>query len=78
MSNNSSPRWELIQTDVFSSKEGDSIAGFIQYQLSFGLAQELTKIPRKLLEKPKMKSYQLRAFIYQARDLPSGDEDGAW
>jgi hypothetical protein len=29
------------------------------------------------IKKPKMQKYELRGFIYQGRDIPSGDADAA-
>jgi hypothetical protein len=32
--------------------------------------------PRPSFEKPVLKNYQLRAHIYQAKELPAGDATG--
>jgi len=61
--------------DIFSGKNSP-IGGFLQFKANL-LNISSSCPPRKMIEKPQLKKYQLRAHIYQGRDLPSGDSDGA-
>jgi hypothetical protein len=44
-------------------------------RIALGLESEMGKT-REQLVKPKLKKYQLRAHIYQGKDLPAADANG--
>eukprot|EP00027_Filamoeba_sp_ATCC50430_P012373 CAMPEP_0168566368 /NCGR_PEP_ID=MMETSP0413-20121227/14383_1 /TAXON_ID=136452 /ORGANISM="Filamoeba nolandi, Strain NC-AS-23-1" /LENGTH=1321 /DNA_ID=CAMNT_0008598385 /DNA_START=51 /DNA_END=4013 /DNA_ORIENTATION=- len=69
------PVWGILKADIFADSDANQIAGTIQYSISFAEASQLGSRPT--LEKPQLKKYQLRAHLYQGRDLPSGDDNAA-
>src|SRR5690349_1192339 len=66
--------WNALTPDVFNADDAAQVAGFLQYKLEFGLATAVG--PRAAIVKPTTKKFQLRAFIYQAKELPAGDKEG--
>lgn len=67
--------WELLRNDIFGDMpDGGQIGGFIQYRLFFGKQEELGA--RQAITAPKLQKFQLRAHIYQGKELPSADGDG--
>ena len=44
------------------------------YSIDFGTESQM--FPRPSLDKPVLKNYQLRAHIYQGKELPAGDANG--
>eukprot|EP01114_Cavostelium_apophysatum_P012665 TRINITY_DN2890_c0_g1_i2.p1 TRINITY_DN2890_c0_g1~~TRINITY_DN2890_c0_g1_i2.p1 ORF type:complete len:2032 (+),score=608.70 TRINITY_DN2890_c0_g1_i2:72-6098(+) len=66
---------DIVEVDVLESGKTVLIGGFLQYRLRIIPSKFL--YPRQQIERPKMKRYQLRAFLYQAKDLPAGDANGA-
>jgi Ca2+-dependent lipid-binding protein len=65
----------LIQPDIFREDEDNTqIIGFMQFKIQMGLSNELPT--RDQVVKPKLKKFQLRAHIYQGRELPAADDNG--
>jgi len=71
----SAPQWKLVTADVFSDVDATQPAAFLQFGLGFAAASEFKA--RNAISKPKTSKYQLRAHLYQGRDLPAGDGDAA-
>lgn len=71
------PVMELIDSDVFNASGPSSIAGYLQFRFgefshTFSHVSRLAlstpdKLPpkRPVVDKPKMKKYQLRAYVFQ-------------
>ena len=64
--------------DVFSVEvEKNPYAGFLLYKASFGETSQMSSIPRTPISFPPTKKFQLRTFIYQGKELASGDKSGS-
>ncbi|KAH7825291.1 putative myoferlin-like protein [Monocercomonoides exilis] len=70
------PEWHTIVPDRTSSvyTEGE-VSGFLLLNVNFGV--ESDSIPRRTpVMRPPTNPYQVRAHIYQARELPAADDTG--
>ncbi|KAJ5071996.1 c2 calcium-dependent membrane targeting [Anaeramoeba ignava] len=77
LSGGKEPLWSMLEGDPKSPVyKQDSVAGFLLHRLEVGPAAQLSRIPRQKLAKPPMRRYELRAHIYQGRDLPPADKTG--
>lgn len=53
-----------------------AVPGFLEYRLDFGKLADMPRSARERISLPPMRKFELRGHIYQARNLPSMDEDG--
>lgn len=72
---NHAPRFETLLRDPLYPHVS-AVPGFLEYRLDFGKLKDMPKSARERIAQPPMRKYELRAHIYQARNLPSMDEDG--
>ena len=72
---NHSQQWTTLERDPLYP-EVAAVPGFLEYRLDVGKVAELPRSARERITKPPMRRFELRAHIYQARDLPAMDEDG--
>eukprot|EP00762_Andalucia_godoyi_P001218 ANDGO_04901.mRNA.1 Synaptotagmin-4 len=69
-------KWIMLEPDKLAAAyQKDMIAGFLLFALDFGRTAEAPKV-RPPIERPKMMPYELRAHIYQARNLTAADPNG--
>jgi hypothetical protein len=76
------PKWQFLKVDPFSGAGKEEFAGNLLFGIGFGREVDLPHPPRAKLIRPTFENgrqelYTVRAHIYQARDLPSADENGA-
>lgn len=71
---NNNPSWKMLKPDPLTG-DPEKHSGFILFSAQFGTAQQLGN--RTEIKAPNFKKFQLRAHIYQGRDLPSGDDSGS-
>ena len=69
---NHAPQWETLVRDPLYPKVA-AVPGFLEYRLDFGKEAELPRSERERLASPPMRKFELRAHIYQARNLPAMD-----
>ena len=67
--------WETLLRDPLFPHVS-AVPGFLEYRLDFGKEADMPKAERERMTQPPMRQFELRAHIYQARNLPSMDEDG--
>lgn len=72
---NHAQQWNTLERDPLYP-DVSAVPGFLEYRLDIGRVSELPRSARERITKPPMRRFELRAHIYQARDLPSMDEDG--
>ena len=72
---NHAPRWETLLRDPLYPHVS-AVPGFLEYRLDFGKLTDMPRSARERITQPPMRKFELRAHIYQARNLPSMDEDG--
>ena len=72
---NHAPRWETLLRDPLYPHVS-AVPGFLEYRLDFGKLSDMPRSVRERISQPPMRKFELRAHIYQARNLPSMDEDG--
>lgn len=53
-----------------------AVPGFLEYRMDFGKLGDMPRSARERITQPPMRTFELRAHIYQARSLPSMDDDG--
>ncbi|KAJ3432654.1 c2 calcium-dependent membrane targeting [Anaeramoeba flamelloides] len=71
------PTWGGILPDKKSSTFKDGvIPGFLLSKLEIGKRQEAQRYPRSKLIKPRQTKYELRAHIFQGKQLPPADKNG--
>ena len=76
------PKWHFMKLDPFGKAGKEEFAGNMLFAIGFGRELDMPHPPRARLERPTFENgrqelYCVRAHIYQARDLPSADENGA-
>ena len=71
------PNWISLEPDktVTSFKVG-TIPGFLLAKINLGPSSESINIPRSPIHQPQTKGYELRAHIYQGRELPASNFNG--
>eukprot|EP01091_Cochliopodium_minus_P016955 TRINITY_DN6513_c0_g1_i1.p1 TRINITY_DN6513_c0_g1~~TRINITY_DN6513_c0_g1_i1.p1 ORF type:complete len:1344 (+),score=430.13 TRINITY_DN6513_c0_g1_i1:61-4092(+) len=71
------PNWISLEPDktVTSFKEG-TIPGFLLARINLGPSSDTINIPRSPINQPTTKGYELRAHIYQGRELPASNYNG--
>ena len=67
--------WETLLRDPLYPQVS-AVPGFLEYRLDFGKQSDMPRSARERITQPPMRKFELRAHIYQARNLPSMDEDG--
>lgn len=72
---NHAPAFETLTRDPLDPKIA-AVPGFLEYRLDFGKEANLPRTPRERIMHPPTRRFELRGHIYQARNLPSMDEDG--
>ena len=72
---NHATNWETLLRDPLYPQVS-AVPGFLEYRLDFGKQSNLPRSARERITLPPMRKFELRAHIYQARNLPSMDEDG--
>jgi len=72
---NHAPLWGTLLRDPLYPHVS-AVPGFLEYRLDFGKASDMPRSARERIKRPIMRRFELRAHIYQARNLPSMDEDG--
>merc|ERR1719440_1357426 len=72
---NHARRWETLLRDPLYPHVS-AVPGFLEYRLDFGKQTDQPRSARERITQPPMRKFELRAHIYQARNLPSMDEDG--
>jgi len=70
------PRWSIATPDLFSDADKSQAAGFVNFAVALAPANEY-KGQRQQIAKPSLEKYQLRAYIYQGKELPSADSEGS-
>ena len=68
--------WIPIETNYFGDNPKEQ-AGFLHFNLNFKPESVMRNIPKKPLTKPELTKYNLRAKIYQARNLSAADQNGS-
>ena len=76
------PKWQFMKLDPFNQAGKEEFAGNLLFAIGFGREVDMPSAPRARLSRPthqngRQELYDVRAHIYQARDLPSADENGA-
>lgn len=70
------PEWHTITPDTTSAMyEEGIVSGFLLFNIGFG-CDTGAKLKRAVVKKPMALQYQVRAHIYQARNLPAADDCG--
>eukprot|EP00741_Cyanophora_paradoxa_P022431 tig00021489_g21657.t1 len=68
------PAWRIMTTDTLGSVE--TFPGFLFFQCQLNTAERMD-LARSILPKPKYRPYEIRAHIFQGRQLPAADDNGA-
>lgn len=63
----------MLKADPFTGNP-DKHPGFILFSAQFGTTAQLG--PKAAIKAPVIKKFQLRAHIYQGRNLPVADDNG--
>eukprot|EP00736_Rhodelphis_marinus_P008919 Rmarinus@m.15524 len=71
---NAAPTWQILTADPHGTLGSGQFPGFLL--LSCGFGKQRAAVRRRDLPRPPLRTYQLRAHIYQGRDLPPADETG--
>ena len=76
------PKWQFMRLDPFGGADKEVFAGNLLFAIGFGRELDMPHPPRCRLLRPtfenqRLELYTVRAHIYQARDLPSADENGS-
>jgi hypothetical protein len=71
---NAAPKWHLLEANPFADVDESKVVGFINFRVSLGKKEEFGV--REQIKVAQKKKFNLRAHIYQAKDLKAGDDNG--